>query len=155
SAASVGLKAGVIEINRIRANAGAIKLEGEYRFDPEAGRPHRVRLTIPELQLAEIERLMMPTLRRRGGLLARTFRLRKEALPKWLQDREVEGAILVHNLLSGDSPLGELRARLVWDGPTILLSNVDCRLSEMHATGKLSLNIAAAAPAYHLAGSIE
>jgi hypothetical protein len=155
STASVEMKGGGIQISRIRAHAGTVKLEGDYRFDPDAGRPHRVRITIPELQLAELERLMLPTLQRHEGFLARTFRLRKEALPKWLLEREVDGSIQVNNLLNGDSPIGEFRAHLVWDGPTILLSNVDCRLDTMRATGKMSVNVALSAPAYHLTGNVE
>jgi hypothetical protein len=153
--ASVQMKDAGIEIDRIRAHVGDVKLEGEYRYDPAAGRPHRVRITVPELQLAELERILLPTLRRNEGFLARTFRLRRETLPKWLIEREVDGAILVNNLLNGDSPMGEFRAHLVWDGPSILLSNIDCRLGDMHATGKLALNVAQRVPAYHLAGNIE
>ena len=75
ASASVEMKGSGIQINRIRARAGAVSLEGDYRYDPDAGRPHRLRLTIPELQLAELEHLMFPTLRRNEGFLARTFRL--------------------------------------------------------------------------------
>ena len=153
--ASVEIKDGLIQISRIHARAGAVTLEGDYRYDPAAGRPHRIRLNIPELQLAELESLMLPTLRRSEGFLARTFRLRKETLPKWLLDREVEGDIHVSRLLSGDSPIGEIRARLVWDGATILLSSLDCRLDEMHSLGKLSLDLAKPSPAYHWSGAIE
>ncbi|HYL77586.1 MAG TPA: AsmA family protein [Bryobacteraceae bacterium] len=155
AAASVEMKDGGIQISRIRARAGDVRMEGEYRYDPEAGRPHRVRIAIAELQLAALEHLMLPTLNRNEGFLARTFRLRKEALPKWLQDREVEGSVQVNRLLNGDAPVGSLAARLVWDGPTILLSNVDCRLEEMHATGKMTVNLASALPAYSLSGRIE
>jgi AsmA family len=151
--ASVEMKNSGIHINRIRAQVGAVKLDGDYRYDPDAGRPHRIRIAIPELQLAELERLMLPTLRRSEGFLARTFR--KETLPQWLRDREVDGAIQVDSLLNGDSPMGELHAHLVWDGPSILLSNVDCRLGDMHAIGKITLNLDKRAPFYHLAGNIE
>jgi len=153
TSASVEMKNGGMHIDRIRAHVGTLKLEGEYRFDPDAGRPHRVRIKIPELELAELERLMQPTLRRNEGFLARTFR--KETLPAWLQDREVDGTIQVGSLLNGDSPMGEFRAHLVWDGPSILLSNVDCRLGDMHATGKMTLSVDKRAPAYHLSGNIE
>src|SRR6202011_250366 len=101
------------------------------------------------------ESLMMPTLRRNEGFLARTFRLSKETLPKWLLDREVEGEIHVATLLNGESPIGQIRARLVWDGPSIVLSGLDCRLDEMHAQGKLSLNLAKPSPAYNWAGTVE
>jgi hypothetical protein len=144
-----------IHIDRIRAHVGTVKLEGEYRYDPDAGRPHRVRIKVAEAQLAEVERLMLPTLRRNEGFLARTFRLRRETLPVWLQEREVDGNIQVESLLNGDSPLGEFRAHLVWDGPSIVLSNADCRLGDMHATGKITLNVDQRTPTYHLAGAIE
>jgi hypothetical protein len=155
TSASVEMKNSGIRIDHIRAHVGALKLDGEYRYDPDAGRPHRIRVHVGEVQLAEIERLMLPTLRRNEGFLARTFRLRKETLPKWLQEREVEGAIQVDTLLNGDSPMGEFRAHLVWDGPSIVLSNADCRLGDMHATGKVTLNVDQRAPSYHLAGAIE
>jgi AsmA protein len=155
TSASVEMKNSGIHIDRIRAHVGTVKLEGEYRYDPDAGRPHRVRIKVAEAQLAEIERLMLPTLRRNEGFLARTFRLRRETLPVWLQEREVDGNIQVESLLNGDSPLGEFRAHLVWDGPSIVLSNADCRLGDMHATGKITLNVDQRTPTYHLAGAIE
>jgi AsmA protein len=153
--ASVEIKDGLILMNRIHARAGAVTLEGDYRYDPAAGRPHRVRLNIPELQVAELESLLMPTLRRTEGFLARTFRLRKEALPKWLLDREVEGEIHVAKLLNGELPIGEIRAHLAWDGPTILLSSLDCHLDDMHAQGKLSLDLAKSSPVYNWIGTLE
>lgn len=155
TSASVEMKGGGIQINHIHARAGSLRLDGEYRYDPDAGRPHRVRITVPELQLAEAEQLMLPTLRRNEGFLARTFRLRKETLPQWLQDREVDGNVVVDSLLNGDAPLGEFHAHFVWDGPTILLSNIDCKLDDMHATGKMVLNVTKAAPSYRLTGRVE
>ena len=153
--ASVELKDDLIRINRIRARSGPVSLEGDYRYDSSAGRPHRINLTIQEAQLTEVERLMLPTLRRNQGFLARTFRLRKPNLPKWLSDRELEGSIHVLKLLNGESPIGELRAHVVWDGPAIRLSDFDLQLDDMHAAGTLSVNVATAAPAYTWQGTIE
>lgn len=155
TSASVDMKGGGIQINRMRARVGTVKLEGDYRYDPDAGRPHRVRIKIPELQLAELERLMMPTLVRNEGFLARTFRLRKTKLPAWLEERELDGSVEIQALMNGDAPLGALRAHLVWDGPTILLSNIDCTLADMHATGKMILSAAKRVPSYHLTGKVE
>lgn len=155
TSASVEMKNSGIHIDHIRAHVGLVKIEGEYRYDPDAGRPHRIRIHVAEIQLAEIERLMLPTLRRNESFLARTFRLRKETLPAWLQEREVDGSIQVDSLLDGDSPVGAFRAHLVWDGPSLVLSNADCRLGGMHATGKITLSVDQRAPVYHLAGTIE
>jgi hypothetical protein len=154
TSAAVEMKQGQIQINRIRARAGTVRLEGDYRYDPEAARPHRLRLRIPELELAELERLMLPTLRRDEGFLARTFR-RNAPLPKWLEDREVDASIQIASLLNGDSPLCQFQAHLIWDGPEIALSEVDCRLDEMHAAGKVTVSLAKSVPKYQWTGSIE
>ena len=112
-------------------------------------------LSIAELQLAAIERLLLPTLRRNEGFLARTFRLRKVALPQWLQERNADVTIQVASLLSGDVPLGQLRAHAVWDGSVITVSNLDCQLNDMHATGTLSVDLSTGLPAYRLSGTVE
>jgi hypothetical protein len=155
ASATVEIKDGTIQISRIHARAGDVTLEGDYHYDPAATRPHRLRLNIPELELSELERLMMPTLRRNESFLARTFRLSKESLPKWLVDREVQGDIHVSRLLNGESPVGEIRARLMWDGTSMVLSDLDCRLDDMHAEGNLSLNLEKPSPAYRWTGAIE
>jgi AsmA-like protein len=154
ASAAVEMKQGQIQINRIRARAGAVRLEGDYRYDPDATRPHRLRLRIPELKLAELERLMLPTLRRDEGFLARTFR-RNAPLPKWLEDREVDASIQIASLLNGDSPLGQFQAHLVWDGSEIALSDAECRLGEMQAAGDITVSLAKAVPSYQLTGTIE
>jgi AsmA family len=154
AAASVEMKQGQIQINRMRARAGALRLEGDYRYDPESPVPHRLRLRVPELKLADLERLMLPTLRRSEGFLARTFG-RNPTLPKWLAERSVDASVQVASLLNGDSPLGQFRAHLVWDGPKITLSGIDLRLDAMRAAGDMTVNLAKLLPAYRVTGNIE
>ena len=153
TSASVEMKQDQLQINRIHARSGAVRIEGDYRYDAAAASPNRLRLRIPELTLAELERLMMPTLRRNQGFLAR-FR-RTAPLPKWLEDRELDATIQIANLLNGDEPLGEFRTQLVWDGPEIGLSDIDCRLDPMHATGNMTVSLAKDVPHYTLTGQIE
>ena len=153
ASASVDVKDGRIQMTRVRARAGPVHLDGEYRYDPEAARPHHLRLNIPELKLADLERLMLPTLRREEGFLARTFRRR--GVPKWLEDRNVDASIRIGSLLNGDAPLGRLSTQLEWDGPKIVLSGLECNLDDMQAAGKVTLNLATAVPSYQLIGSIE
>lgn len=155
AAASVQMDAGVIQLSRMRGHAGDVKFQGEYKYDSDAQRPHRLHLTIASLQLADVEGLLMPTLRRNEGFLARTFRLRKEVLPRWLDDRKADVTVQVGSLLAGDAPLGQLRAHAVWDGPAITVSNLDCQLADMHVTGKLNVDLSKGLPAYRLSGSVE
>ena len=155
AAASVQTNGGQIQISRMRGHAGDVKFQGDYKYAAGDERPNRLRLTIPELQLADIESLLLPTLRRNESFLARTFRLRKETLPGWLEDRKVDATVQVANLLNGETPLGQLRARALWDGPSIAFSNLDCRLNDMHAVGKLTVDLSKGLPSYRLSGSVE
>ena len=155
ASASVQMDSGEIQISRMRGRAGDVKFQGDYKYNAGGHRPHRLRLTIPELQLGEVERLFLPTLRRNEGFLARTFRLRKETLPPWLEDRKLDAAIQVASLLNGDTMLGELHANAVWDGPSITVSNLDCRWSDMHTSGKLDVDLSNGLPLYRLSGRVE
>ena len=143
-----------LQLTRIRGRAGTLKFEGDYRYDASAPRPHRLRLTVPELQLADLEGLMLPTLSRDEGFLARAFR-RDHPLPKWLLQRDADVGLQVLKLANGDAPLGDLSAHAVWHGPSINLSNIEWHLDSMHATGKMSVNLAKTEPSYELNGTVE
>lgn len=155
TSASVQMKAGQLRMTRIRARTGSVELEGDYRYDPDAIPPHRLRMRIPKLQLADLERLVKPTLARNEGFLARTFRLKADAVPQWLQEREVDAAIDIRNLVYDETPLGKLQAHLVWDGSAVEISDMQCTLDDMHATGNMTVNLAKSVPSYRLTGSIE
>ncbi len=155
ASASVEMKREQIQMSGLRARAGAVRVQGSYRYDPAAERPHILRLNIAELKLAELERLMLPTLSRNEGFLARTFRLRKAPLPDWLADRKVDASIQVASMLNGDTPVGSLKGRLLWDGPKIALSDAEWKQEPMIARGDVALSLLGALPAYQLTGSIE
>jgi AsmA protein len=154
AAASVQLNDSAFQLTRMRGRAGMVKFEGDYRYDAAATRRNRLRLTIPEMQLAELESLMLPALNRSEGFLARAFR-RDQPLPKWLEERDAEISFEVANLMNGELPLGDLSARAVWRGPSIAVSNIAWRLEAMHATGKMTVNLAKAEPSYDLNATVE
>jgi hypothetical protein len=153
TSANVQMQAGQVQISRMRAHIGRIALEGDYRYSPSLDRPDRLRLVIMQAQLTEIERLLTPTLGRQEGLLAK-FRLRRAPPPEWLKDRQLEGSLRIRDLRNGETRLGDVRARLVWNGASVQLANIDARLDDMQASGELSVNLADAAPEYQLAGRI-
>jgi hypothetical protein len=152
--ASVQMNAAGLQVTRMRGRAGMVKFEGDYRYDASAAHPHRLRLTVPELQLTDMEGLMLPALSRNEGFLARAFR-RDKPLPKWLEERDADISLQVGSLINGDLDLGDLNAHATWSGPSITVSNLDWRLDSMHASGKMSVNLAKAEPSYDLTGTIE
>jgi hypothetical protein len=155
AAASVQMNGDGIQITRMHGRAGIMKFDGEYRYQATAEHPHRLRVTIPELQIADAERLMLPALRRSEGFLARAFRLRDQPLPKWLEERDADITVQVPGLMNGDTPIGELRAHAVWRGESINVSNLEWRLENTRAAGKMAVNLAKAEPAYQLNGTLE
>jgi hypothetical protein len=155
ASASVQMNGDGIQLTRMHGRAGTVKFDGEYRYQATALHPHRLRLTIPELQIADAERLMLPALRRTQGFLARTFRLRDQPLPKWLAERDADITVQVPGLMNGESLLGELRAHAVWRGASINVSDVEWRMEDTHASGKMAVNLAKAEPAYQLNGTME
>jgi hypothetical protein len=155
AAASVEMNGDESQITRMHGRAGTVKFDGEYRYQATALHPHRLRVTIPELELAQAERLMLPALSRSPGFLAMAFRLRDQPLPKWLEERDADITLQVPALMNGESPLGELRAHAVWRGASINVSNLEWRMNDTHAAGKMSVNLAKAEPAYQLNASLE
>jgi hypothetical protein len=155
ASASVQMTGGDIQITRMHGRAGTVKFDGDYRYQTALAHPERLRLTIPELQMGDVERLLLPTLRRTEGFLARTFRLRDQPLPKWLQERDAEISLQVQALSNGESPLGALTAHAIWRGASINISELDWRMDETHAAVKMGVNLAKAEPAYEWSGTLE
>jgi hypothetical protein len=151
---AVQVNEGGVQLTRLKGRAGAIKFEGDYRYDPSAAHLHRLRVTIAELPIADLRDQLLPTLRREEGFLARAFR-REQRLPKWLEERDADVTVQVASVLNGDLALGSLNARGVWRGPSITVSNIAWHSDDMRASGKMSVNLAKAEPAYHLSGTVE
>ncbi|HVX65035.1 MAG TPA: AsmA family protein, partial [Bryobacteraceae bacterium] len=73
--ARVFLREDGFTVDHLRARAGAAELTGEYQYVPAAEHPHQLRLSIPKLTAEELERLLLPSLRRDETLLSRALRL--------------------------------------------------------------------------------
>src|SRR5260370_5197040 len=71
-----------VVLDHMRARVGKIVAQGEYRYERGAARPHRLKVVFGELDAAELERVLMPALQRRGGLIARAFW--RAPPPDWL-----------------------------------------------------------------------
>lgn len=155
ASAAVQMNAAGIEVTRIQGHSGPVQFQGDYRYQAAALHPDRLRIAISELQIADAERLMLPSLRRSEGFLARTFRFRREPAPKWLSGRNADISLQVASLASGDTPLGELRAHVLWRGESINASNVEWSLDDAQATGKMAINLARAEPVYDLTATVE
>lgn len=140
-----------LEFPVIRGSAGGIPFSAEYQRDPIAPRPHRLRLSVPELDIARLHALLAPTMRRQGrGFIVRTLGLEGGEAPHWLPGRRAEAEIAAAKVTAGPLGLERLWGRLYWDGEHAELSGLEARSGETRLTGGASVDIGAQPPRYLL-----
>ena len=141
-----------VVVDRLHARAGRLAFTGDYRYEPAAGRPHRLRLRAAQWDAADVEAECLPTLRRSGSLLARA--LGRTSLPDWLKTRELEGTVQIDRLLVDGAALENVRAHMIWDAARVEFQNLQARLDRAALTGRLTVNLRAARPSYALAAKL-
>jgi hypothetical protein len=142
-----------VELDRLRAQAGKVVFTGQYIYEPASARPHRLRLQAGEVDAADLEDELMPTLRRDSGLIARA--LGRSGLPDWLKDRRVDGVLQIEDLTLGGVQLENVRARLLWDEARVELDGIQAKVAGSAVTGRLTANLRTNRPAYHAALKIK
>jgi hypothetical protein len=142
-----------LALDGIDAQAGKLAFTGEYRYDPDAVRPHRINLHADALDATDIEAAFMPTLRRNTSLIARA--LRRAALPDWLRGRSAEGAVSVDDLTLAGSHFAHVRGHLIWDEARLEFDGLQANVDRASLTGRLAVNLRGNRPAYKLAARLR
>lgn len=142
-----------VVLDRIDAQAGDVEFTGGYSYDPAAPRPHHLRLHMTSLDASDLEAELMPTLRRSTGLLARAFG--RTSVPPWLRQRAVDGYVKVDDLLLAGAHLQNVQGHLLWDVTRIEMDSLQAKLEHAVLTGKLTVNLRGALPAYRLAAQVK
>jgi hypothetical protein len=137
-------------VDKIVARAGLADFEGDYRYEPGSLRPHRFRLTVPKISAAELERLLMPTLRRDQGFFERTLGIGKSEIPSWLATRFVDGTIRIGKLTIGETELDQVRSRVRLSGTRVDLLDVEGKFENGAVYGRISADLTGRTPAYRL-----
>ena len=152
--AFVKLDGSRVIVNGLRAKVGSVALSGEYRWEPDAVRPHKFHIAIAETDAAELERLLAPALVRERGFLARTLRLDAAPVPDWLKMRRADGTISIETLNVGGTKAHVEQARLLWDTTLVRLVGINARVDQETATGDLEINVEGNAPRYLFNGKV-
>jgi hypothetical protein len=153
--ANVKLDGAKVALEKIQANLGDLTAQADYRYEPGAVRPHRVRISLASLDATQLELLMAPALRRNRGLIARALSFGRAAVPEWLRDQRVDGSVVVENLQVAGVELHQVQARTIWNGTTLVLADISAGLNNGAVTGTLSVDLRAAEPVYHLASNLK
>jgi AsmA family len=152
TAASVTVDGRRAALTKMRGRAGNIRFAGDFRHDPAGTHGNHLRIEIPKASLADIQKMLMPTLSRPESLLAR-FRLSSAHVPEWLKNRRIEGPLLVDSLTAGDESW-RFASRLAWDGTTIRFNGVEAGNRDSEASGQVAINLAGMTPRFRLTGQI-
>lgn len=139
-----------VALDHIQAQAGAIAIEGDYRYEPQMARPHRLHLRMAEADAAELERLLAPTLRHSRGLIARALSLGSPSLPEWLADRHVDATLRIGVLHLAGSDVGAVQTHLLWDVTKAEFADIGATLDGGMVTGILSVGLRGSRPTYRL-----
>lgn len=137
-----------LALDRIEAQAGKIAVTGDYEYQPDAVRPHRVHLRADRVDAADLESELQPTLHRDSGLIARA--LGRVTIPDWLRQRNADGTIAINSLDIGGAHVEGLKARLAWDVANVELTNLQATIEGAPVTGRLGMNLRGARPEYKL-----
>jgi hypothetical protein len=150
--AAVAIDGARVALDRLRLRAGALNASGEYRYEPAAARVHQFRLVADNAAGADLESLLAPALRRRGGLLTRALRFGRAPLPDWLAQLRAEGSIAFGVFSLGGVDLHRVRARVTWDGTQVALDRVEAALGESRIQGAAAINLRGRSPSYRFHG---
>jgi hypothetical protein len=141
-----------LSLKRVNLSIGGIEAQGEYRYDADAARPHRFRITVPEASGPVLEKLLMPTLRR-GNFL--TYAFGRVPQPDWLRNMRADGTIQTGRLDLGGGQFTKLRARVIWEGTDVRFAGLETQFGEAAKfKGAATIRLAGRQPGYEVAGTL-
>jgi hypothetical protein len=143
-----------LSLKRVNLKIGDIAAQAEYRYDALAPRPHRFRIVVPEASGPELEKLLMPTLRR-GNFLTYAFNFGRVPQPDWLRNMRADGTIQTDRLDLGGSHFTKLRARVIWEGTNVQLAGIETQFGEAAFKGAAAIHLAGRQPGYEVQGKVS
>lgn len=153
-AATGSLVANRLSLNAMQGSVGAIQFRASLRTDGPVARPARLRIEVDELDVGELERVFLPTLKR-GTALLRTLSFRQQPLPEWLTGRHLDLQIQVASLWSGDTWLGSLEGGAVWDGAQIEMPAAKWERDDATAVAKIGIRLTRSEPEYRISAEVK
>ncbi len=140
-----------ITISKMRGHTGPIAFAGDYRYEPQGAHPHRFRLTTGRVDAATLEAVMLPTLRRRSGVLGVDLPFGKQNLPDWLSGWHAEAQIQIASLDWDEWQLPNVRAKLQWDAGRMAFTDVTAG----NIAGRVSIDLSGREPVYEISGRMK
>jgi len=142
-----------VTLDRIDAQAGKVAFTGDYRFDPDAEQPHRLRIRAGQIDAADLQAELAPVLQHNPGLIARA--LGRSSIPEYLRQLKMDGSFQIEDLQVADAHLENLRCRLAWDITRVDLTALQAQLNGAMISGALGVNLRGRTPVYSFTGKLR
>jgi len=153
---SANFDRGRVAVKSLKGVCGKLHFTGDYRYDAP-GLPHKLNVSAETLDLAELERVLRPSLAR-GGFFAKTLRIGSAPVPEWLSKRKVEGAIrLARVVVPGLPKVEKVTAHYRWNGVKGKVEDLKAVAGEeggISIDGEIAVDLAGNQPRYRSLGSI-
>jgi len=146
---TVELAVGRMTVPQFHGQLGAVAFDASYRYEPDVAIPHLFSLTVPVLDIAELERLLAPTLNRQGAV-ARTLGLANGSVPEWLARRRAEGTVQATSLIWNGKTYPNARARVRWQGAIVEIDNIELASGR----GSVRIDLSGGSPTYEVTGNL-
>lgn len=142
-----------LSLKRVTLSIGGIEAQGEYRYDAGGPRPHKFRIAVSETSGPELEKLLMPTLRR-GNFLTYAFNFGRVPEPDWLRNMKADGTIQANTIDVNGGRFTNLCARVLWDGTDVRLTRLETQFGDAAFKGAARIHLAGRQPRYELTGKL-
>ena len=142
-------------MDRIEGRAGAVDFKGEYRYAAGADWPDQLRISMTSADSPELERLLMPALRREESLLSRALRFGRTTTPEWLANRRAEATLDIDSLAVAGLQLAKVRMHLRWEGTAFEATDLAAQWAAGSLAGRLTANLRGSQPSYRLAARVR
>jgi hypothetical protein len=143
-----------IGLKRLNLSIAGIAVQGEYRYEPSALRPHRFRISAARANGEALEKLLLPTLHR-GTFLNYAFNFGRVPEPDWLRAMRADGTVQAGALDLGSQHFTKIRTHVLWDGDEIHLTALQGQLDRAVFTGEGMVELAQRQPQYSVNGKIS
>ncbi|MBS1825340.1 MAG: AsmA family protein [Acidobacteria bacterium] len=152
--ARVSILVNRLQIEAINGTVEGLVFAASFRQGPSRARPDRLQITIEQAEVAALEQVFLPSLKRTSGILGR-LSLRNQTAPEWLRNRHLQAAIQIADLRAGETRLGQLRTTALWDGLQVDLEDLQWQREEASASGSARISLARLEPQYTVNAEIK
>ena len=145
-----------VVLERIRATAAGVPVEGDYEYAFGEDRPNRFHLRTAAVSGAELETWLMPTLHRQTGLFGITLRLgRRAPIPEWLANWHAEGTLQIGKLELPNMDLDRVRTRIVWDTTRVTMPDFTAEAGGGAVRSRVLIDLRNASPEYQAVSKLD